>query len=96
MCNLVISNVVNLLRGCIWRIDRNEFYQEREITMPIFEYKCSNCQNEFELLLLSGNQKENEICPQCDSKQVERQLSAFAKPSGNSTGATCKFSGGPT
>jgi putative FmdB family regulatory protein len=43
--------------------------------MPIFEYVCSDCQQEFEALIF-GNQKAE--CPKCHGKNLEPQLSVFA------------------
>ena len=46
--------------------------------MPIYEYRCQNCGKQFEKLLRSINVAEQVICPACQSKSAERQLSAFA------------------
>ena len=43
--------------------------------MPIFEYVCKECKNEFEALVF-GQQKAE--CPKCKSKKLEPQLSVFA------------------
>jgi putative FmdB family regulatory protein len=43
--------------------------------MPIFEYVCKECKNEFEALIF-GKQKAE--CPKCHSKSLEPQLSVFA------------------
>lgn len=44
--------------------------------MPIFEYKCAKCDNEFEELVFS--QDELPPCPKCQSKNVEKLMSAAA------------------
>ena len=44
--------------------------------MPIFEYRCSDCQVEFEKIVLRKG--ENPACPQCESLEVEQLLSSFA------------------
>jgi putative FmdB family regulatory protein len=44
--------------------------------MPIYEYQCGQCQNEFEKLVL--NTSEKIACPKCKSKKVHRVMSAFA------------------
>ncbi len=44
--------------------------------MPIYEYQCSQCKNEFEKLVL--NTSEKIACPKCKSKKVQRVMSAFA------------------
>jgi putative FmdB family regulatory protein len=43
--------------------------------MPIFEYVCKDCEQEFESLIF-GKQKAE--CPKCHSKSLEPQLSVFA------------------
>jgi putative FmdB family regulatory protein len=43
--------------------------------MPIFEYICERCNHEFEALVF-GQQKAE--CPQCQSKNLQPQLSVFA------------------
>jgi len=43
--------------------------------MPIYEYICKECNQEFEAIVY-GSQKA--ACPKCHSKQLARQLSVFA------------------
>lgn len=40
--------------------------------MPIFEYTCKKCGNEFEALVRKSDVPE---CPSCKSTELERQLS---------------------
>lgn len=45
--------------------------------MPIFEYRCTKCQRQFEQLVL-GSRAENGItCPKCRSHEVEKIYSTF-------------------
>ena len=44
--------------------------------MPIYEYKCRACGNEFEAILLPASPKAQ--CPTCQSADLEQLLSAFA------------------
>ncbi|MEZ6100351.1 MAG: zinc ribbon domain-containing protein [Pirellulaceae bacterium] len=44
-------------------------------TMPIYEYHCSSCRSDFELLV-RGEEKPR--CPQCESEQLEKQFSVPA------------------
>ncbi len=43
--------------------------------MPIYEYQCRDCKQEFELLVRSDTRL---ACPGCDSTQLDKQLSVFA------------------
>jgi putative FmdB family regulatory protein len=40
--------------------------------MPIYEYRCSACGEEFEKWLRSMSAKQDICCPRCGSRQVER------------------------
>jgi putative FmdB family regulatory protein len=44
--------------------------------MPIYEYQCSDCGNDFELLV--KNADEAVECLSCKSPNVKRKLSVFA------------------
>jgi putative FmdB family regulatory protein len=62
--------------------------------MPIYEYHCGQCDNEFEKLVFNSSEKI--ICPQCKSKKVTRMMSAFAfsvggkfKSTSNSSCSSC-------
>ncbi len=44
--------------------------------MPIYEYRCCDCCEEFETLVF--NSKEQVNCPKCESAKVERLMSGFA------------------
>ena len=44
--------------------------------MPIYEYHCSECAHEFELLVLSTSPAP--ACPSCQSHNIEQLLSGFA------------------
>jgi len=42
--------------------------------MPIYEYRCKNCNTQFEMYI---SNKDNEvICPECREKNVEKILSS--------------------
>jgi len=46
--------------------------------MPIYEYSCSQCGEEFESLVMSQAEAKGVRCPSCDSRKVKKALSAFA------------------
>lgn len=48
--------------------------------MPIYEYKCIECGNEFDLRT-SIAEAEHVCCPKCGAKRLQRILSRFAKGS---------------
>ena len=45
--------------------------------MPLYAYRCEDCDNRFETLVRSGETPE---CPSCASTHLDRQLSLIAKP----------------
>ena len=47
--------------------------------MPIFEFKCEDCCNQFETL---AKKDEQVICPKCQSKNTRKLLSKFGFASG--------------
>jgi putative FmdB family regulatory protein len=51
--------------------------------MPIYEYACNKCGQEFETLVRSGTVPG---CPGCRSTDLEKKLSVFAT-AGSSTAA---------
>jgi len=48
--------------------------------MPIFEFRCRNCGEKFELLVRSGSDVE---CPHCKSADVSKLFSVFGFKSGS-------------
>ncbi|HEY8549946.1 MAG TPA: zinc ribbon domain-containing protein [Vicinamibacterales bacterium] len=43
--------------------------------MPIYEYRCSECDHRFETLVRGS---ANPSCPRCESTSLVRELSVFA------------------
>lgn len=61
--------------------------------MPIYEYRCCNCENEFETLVSVS--APHAQCPDCGSEQLTRELSAFAsRTSGGDDGGFASGGGG--
>lgn len=52
--------------------------------MPIFEYKCKDCNSTFELLT-KANGNEGIICPECHSSNNQKLFSAFSTSAGSSS-----------
>ena len=49
--------------------------------MPIFEYHCENCQEEFEQIVFDSKAKVK--CPKCQGGKVSKKVSAFSFKSGS-------------
>lgn len=51
--------------------------------MPIYEYKCSECNTKFEMFYKSTKDETKPVCPKCKSEKVSKVLSKVnAKVSG--------------
>lgn len=50
--------------------------------MPIYEYRCQDCSNEFEALTRPSIVPK---CPRCHSAQLDKLLSVFATSSGSAS-----------
>lgn len=46
--------------------------------MPLYEYRCSACHHQFELLLPMSQSDSVPGCPQCSSAETSKLLSLFA------------------
>ena len=51
--------------------------------MPIYEYRCNDCGNNFSRLQRVGAGSDGIQCPKCKSENLERLLSSFASTSGS-------------
>ena len=60
--------------------------------MPIFEYVCKSCGNEFEAIVRGS---ESTRCPKCEATRLEKKLSVFAVATGGrSTQSMPEMGGG--
>ena len=50
--------------------------------MPIYEYKCTDCNEEFEALVFKSD--ETVPCPKCEGKNIKRLMSACRHATGGS------------
>lgn len=55
--------------------------------MPLYEYRCDDCAESFEILQRMDENGDGLRCPSCDHPHVRRQLSTFAAATGNGGGA---------
>jgi putative FmdB family regulatory protein len=46
--------------------------------MPMYEYRCLQCGQQFERLRRMADADRDIICPKCQATSVERLISAFA------------------
>ncbi|OPL17325.1 MAG: FmdB family transcriptional regulator [delta proteobacterium ML8_D] len=60
--------------------------------MPIFEYICNECGEEFEELVLGS--RADIKCPKCDSLRAQKKVSSFAFKTGHKFVGTGKKSSG--
>ena len=66
--------------------------------MPIYEYQCSACGREFEVLVRSSSPAP--ACPGCSGTELRKKLSAFAAITGTASApaefaAPCQSCGNP-
>jgi putative FmdB family regulatory protein len=59
--------------------------------MPIYEYQCEECDCDFEYLVMAGDKP---CCPNCNSKKVDKKMSACGFLSKGSGGQTLSRSAG--
>lgn len=54
--------------------------------MPIYEYHCSDCGDDFEKLVRFSDPTTNSpVCPSCQSENTRKRLSTIAAFSGSQT-----------
>jgi putative FmdB family regulatory protein len=46
--------------------------------MPIFEYRCQNCDTKYEVLHKSTLNQQEVSCPKCNSTESKKLFSAFS------------------
>jgi putative FmdB family regulatory protein len=65
--------------------------------MPLYEFRCLNCSNHFEVLVRA---QEGALCPSCESQNLEKLVSVFSMSTSNPTqtqpmGSGCGQCGDP-
>ncbi len=56
--------------------------------MPIFEYKCTDCNTKYEVLHKSTSNLSEVTCPSCNSKNSKKLLSSFSASVSDSSSAS--------
>ncbi|MDP2304072.1 MAG: zinc ribbon domain-containing protein [Ignavibacteria bacterium] len=46
--------------------------------MPIFEYRCLDCNSKFEILHKTTQNSEDATCPKCNTKNIKKLISSFS------------------
>ncbi len=46
--------------------------------MPIYEYECGKCSNQYSELVMNSKEEAKVKCPKCGSKKRERVFSSFS------------------
>lgn len=44
--------------------------------MPIYEYRCDECNKQFEKIIISSAGQEKITCPECGTEKVKKIISA--------------------
>lgn len=64
--------------------------------MPLYEYECLECGDQFEKLIRSPADASNLKCPECGSDHLAERFSSFASPGkpGAAGAGSCGSKGG--
>lgn len=46
--------------------------------MPLYEYHCNECGEEFEKMVRFSEADRSPLCPQCQSSDTKKKISSFA------------------
>lgn len=57
--------------------------------MPIFEYKCENCNHKYEALVKTAAAAEDIGCPVCNSTEKKKLFSTFSASVSGSSADYC-------
>lgn len=58
-----------------------------ETAMPLYEYRCDDCQACFEILQRMGEGASDLECPSCGGTELAKQFSTFAAASSSGSAA---------
>ena len=66
-------------RPTVW-VSGQSWFQE-VVRMPVYEFKCGNCGELFEVMGSYAEREKEHPCPKCQSTDVKQAISLFsAKP----------------
>lgn len=60
---------------------KQSLLKKGEYFMPFYEYECKDCSEHFEQLVSISEADLKQVCPHCNGKNTEKQLSVFAAKS---------------
>jgi putative FmdB family regulatory protein len=69
---MVISRGTLQKQGPVARNTGNE----KENVLPIYEFKCMQCEEFIEILVMNSDEKVELVCPKCKGEELERVLSS--------------------
>lgn len=46
--------------------------------MPLYEYHCNECGEEFEKMVRFSETDRSQVCPQCQGSDTKKKISSFA------------------
>ncbi len=46
--------------------------------MPVYEYECKDCNNNFSILQSMGADEKDLVCTECGSSKVTKKISSFS------------------
>lgn len=61
--------------------------------MPIFEFKCTSCEEFFEVIVMGSDKADTVKCPKCESSEFERVVSKTNFKMGSSGSASGQSTG---
>jgi putative FmdB family regulatory protein len=62
--------------------------------MPLYEYRCQDCEGTFEVLTSFAERDRGQACPSCSSSQTRVLVSSFAMAGFGDAGAPLEMSSG--
>jgi putative FmdB family regulatory protein len=52
--------------------------RQKDLSMPLFEYRCEECQKNFSLLEGVTAEKAKRVCPKCGSRKLSKLISQIS------------------